>query len=79
LAAFVGQTRNVNTIAKREPARTPSQVSHLKSVNKRGSPRIVYRRKLRRLSAAEIEADLRRICKGAPALDAQAVLNDLRE
>lgn len=35
--------------------------------------------KKRRLSAAEIESDLRRICKGAPSLDAQAVLDDLRE
>jgi hypothetical protein len=69
----------VNAIKKRASVRNASRASHLKPVRRRGGMLDPFLSKKRRLSAAEIESDLRRICKGAPSLDAQAVLDDLRE
>ena len=40
---------------------------------------MIYRRKKRKLTMEQIHAELDRICAGAPEVDAQAVLNDLRE
>lgn len=42
-------------------------------------PLVLSRRKRVRLTAEQIHVELDRLCKGAPAQDAQAALRDLRQ
>ncbi|HWX19744.1 MAG TPA: hypothetical protein VN578_07545 [Candidatus Binatia bacterium] len=74
----------MKTLTKRELVRNPSLVSHLKpgeslEIEDGKQPLVVTRRKKRKLTAEQIHAELDRICKGAPPMDSQAVLNDLRD
>jgi hypothetical protein len=74
----------MKTVSKRQLVRNPSMASHLKpgqslQLEDGKEPLVVSRRKRTRLSAAHIHAELDRICKSAPAQDAQAVLRDLRQ
>ena len=72
-------------ITKRELSRNPALISHLKpgeSVEVVGRDSdanlIVSRPKKQRLTAEQIEADLKRLSADDPKVDVQAVLNDLR-
>jgi len=42
-------------------------------------PLVVSRPKRKQLTAEQIEAEIQRICKDAPEIDCQEVLNDLRQ
>ena len=71
-------------ITKRELVRNPALASHLRpgesiQLEDGKEPLVILRRKKRTLTAEEIHAELDRICKGAPAMDTLAVLNDLRD
>jgi hypothetical protein len=71
-------------LSKRELVRNPSLASHLKpgqslQLEDGKEPLVLTRRKRIRLTAKQIHAELDRLCDGAPALDAQAVLRDLRQ
>ena len=71
-------------LSKRELVRNPSLASHLKpgqsfQLEDGKEPLVVSRPKRARLTAAQIHAELDRLCKGAPAQDAQAALRDLRQ
>jgi hypothetical protein len=75
---------SMKKITKRELVRNPALASHLRpgesiQLEDGKEPLVVLRRKKRTLTAAEIHAELDRIWAGAPEVDAQAVLNDLRE
>ena len=75
---------SMSAITKRELVRNPSSVSHLKpgesiEIKDGKEPLVVMRRKKRKLTAEQMHAELDRICKGAPKMDTQAVLDDLRE
>jgi hypothetical protein len=74
----------MKTLTKRDLVRNPSLASHLKpgesiQVEDGREPLVVMRRKKRTLTADQIHAEIDRICKDAPPMDCQAVLNDLRE
>ena len=71
-------------ITKRELVRNPALASHLRpgesiELEDGREPLVIYRRKKRTLTMEQIHAELDRICAGSPEVDAQAVLNDLRE
>ena len=75
---------SIKTLSKRELVRNPSLASHLKTgqslqLEDGKEPLIVSRRKRVRLTAAQIHAELDRLCEGAPDQDAQAALRDLRQ
>ena len=74
---------SMKAISKRELLRNPSLASHLKpgqslQLEDGKKPLVLSRRKRVRLTAAQIHAQLDRLCEGAPAQDAQAALRDLR-
>jgi hypothetical protein len=74
---------NMKSLSKRELVRNPSRASHLKpgqslQLEDGKEPLVLSRRKRARLTAAQIHAELDRLCEGAPAQDAQAALRDLR-
>jgi hypothetical protein len=74
---------SVKAISKRQLVRHPSHASHLKpgqslQLEDGKEPLVLSRRKRVRLTAAQIHAELDRLCEGAPAQDAQAALRDLR-
>ena len=74
----------MKTITKRQLVRKPSVVSALKpgqsvAIRDGDSDLIVTRKAKEKLSPEEIEARLQDIFRGAPQLDCQAVLDDLRE
>jgi len=74
----------MKALRKRDLVRNPSLASHLKpgesiQIEDGKEPLVMMRRKKRTLTADEIHAEIDRICKDAPAMDCQAVLNDLRE
>lgn len=74
---------SMKTLSKRELVRNPSLASHLKpgqslQLEDGKEPLVLSRRKRARLTAAQIHAELDRLCKGAPKQDAQAALRDLR-
>jgi hypothetical protein len=74
----------MKTLTKRELVRKPSVVSGLKpgqslAIRDGDSELIVTRKAAQKLSPDEIEAELQRIFEGAPELDCQAILDDLRE
>lgn len=92
LASQVGLTKlnladifvSVKAISKRELVRNPSLASHLKpgqslQLEDGKEPLVLSRRKRVRLTAAQIHAQLDRLCEGAPAHDVQAALSDLRQ
>jgi hypothetical protein len=71
-------------MTKRQLQRNPSLVSKLKpgetlTIEDRDGPLVVSRAKRSKLSADAIHRELDRLCEGAPKLDAQAVLDDLRQ
>lgn len=73
----------MKTITKRELVRNPSVVSHLKpgegiEIPDGDSSLMVSRPQKHRMTAEEIEAEIQRICRDAPPMDCQAVLDDLR-
>ena len=73
----------MKAISKRQLVRNPALVSHLKpgeslEIADGDSKLIVSRPKRQRLTAEQIEADLKRLSAGDPPLDVQAVLKDLR-
>jgi hypothetical protein len=73
----------VNSISKRQLAKNPSLLAHLKAgeaVEIRDGPSrlVVSHPKPKLLSAEQIEADLERLSASDPEIDVQAVLNDLR-
>ena len=75
---------SMKRISKRELVRNPSLASHLKpgqslQLEDGKEPLVLTRRKRRRLTAEQIHAELDRICDGAPVLDTQAALRDLRQ
>jgi hypothetical protein len=75
---------SVKTLSKRELVRNPSVASHLKpgqslQLEDGKEPLVLSRRKRGRLTAAQIHAELDRLCEGAPEQDAQAALRDLRK
>ena len=74
---------SMKSIKKRDLVRKPSLVSHLKPgeslvVEDGRTPLVISRPKVKQLTAEEIEAEIQRICKDAPEMDCQAVLDDLR-
>ena len=74
----------MKSIKKRDLVRKPSLVSHLKPgqslvVEDGKTPLVISRPKVKQLTAEEIEAEIQRICKDAPEMDCQAVLDDLRK
>lgn len=71
-------------ITKRELVRNPALASHLRpgesiELEDGHEPLVIYRRKKRTLTMEQIHAELDQICEGAPEVDAQGMLNDLRE
>ena len=75
---------SMKALSKRQLVRNPSLASHLKpgqslQLEDGKEPLVVSRRKRPRLTAAQIHAELDRLCEGAPDQDAQAALRDLRE
>jgi len=73
----------MKSLSKRELVRNPSRASHLKpgqslELEDGKEPLVLSDRKRARLTAAQIHAELDRLCEGAPAQDAQAALRDLR-
>ena len=75
---------SMKTLSKRELVRNPSLASHLKpgqslQLEDGKEPLVLSRRKRVRLTAAQIHAELDRLCEGAPAQDTQAALRDLRQ
>jgi hypothetical protein len=74
----------MKTLSKRELVRNPSRASHLKpgqslQLEDGKEPLVLSRRKRLRLTAAQIHAELDRLCKDAPPQDTQAALRDLRQ
>ena len=74
----------MKTVTKRQLVRKPSIVSALKpgqsmAIRDGDSDLIVTRKTMEKLSPEAIEAQLQEIFRGAPPLDCQAVLDDLRE
>ena len=74
----------MKALSKRELVRNPSLASHLKpgqslQLEDGKEPLVLSRRKRVRLTAAQIHAELDRLCEGAPAQDTQAALRDLRQ
>jgi len=70
-------------ISKRELVRKPSLVSHLKPgeslvVADGKLPLLISRPKIKKLTAAEIEAELQKLGKDQPEMNCQEVLDDLR-
>ena len=75
---------SVKRITKRELVRNPALASHLRpgqslQLEDGQEPLVVSRPKRARLTAAEIHAELDRLCEDAPVQDTQAVLRDLRQ
>ena len=73
----------MKSIKKRDLVRKPALVSHLRPgqslmVEDGKTPLVISRPKVKQLTAEEIEAEIQRICKDAPGMDCQAVLDDLR-
>lgn len=73
----------VKTITKRELARNPAAIAHLKpgqsvEVQGRDGNLIVSRAKKHRLTVEEMEAELDRLSAQCPPMDCQGILNDLR-
>jgi hypothetical protein len=74
----------MKAVTKRQLVRKPSIVSGLKpgeslAIRDGESELIVTRKADQKLSPDQIEAELQKIFRGAPRLDCQAVLDDLRE
>jgi hypothetical protein len=75
---------SVKTITTRELVPNPSLASHLKpgqsvQVEDGKGPLVLSCRKRVRLTAEQIQAELDRLCEGAPVQDTQAVLRNLRQ
>ena len=73
---------SMKRLSKRELVCNPSLASHLKpslQLEDGREPLALSRRKRVRLTAGQIHAELDRLCKDAPAQDAQAALRDLRQ
>ena len=75
---------SMKTVTKRQLVRNPALVSHLKpgeslAIEDGETPLVVSRPKRDQLTADQIEAEIQLICKDAPTLDCQEVLNDLRQ
>ena len=73
----------MKSIKKRDLVRKPSLFSHLKPgqslvVEDGKTPLVISRPKVKQPTAEEIETEIQRICKDAPEMDCQAVLDDLR-
>ena len=73
----------MGTLKKRDLVRNPGLASHLRpgesiELEDGAEPLIVMRRKKRTTSMEQIHAELDHLCEGAPEVDAQAVLQDLR-
>lgn len=74
----------MKTLSKRQLVRNPSLASHLKPgqsllLEDGKEPLVLTRRKRLRLTADQIHSELDRLCEGAPAQDAHAALQDLRQ
>ncbi len=74
---------SMKAITKRQLVRNPALVSHLKpgeslEIPDGDSKLILSRPKKQRLTAEQIEADLKRLSADDPKVDVQAVLDDLR-
>jgi len=74
---------SMKAISKRQLQRKPSLMSKLKpgetlSIEDDSGQLLVSRPKRSNLKAEDIHKELDRLCEGAPELDAQAVLDDLR-
>ena len=74
---------SMKQISKRELVRKPSLVSHLKPgeslvVADGKLPLLISRPKIKKLTAAEIEAELQKLGKDQPEMNCQEVLDDLR-
>ena len=74
---------SMKQISKRELVRKPSLVSHLKPgeslvVADGKLPLLISRPKIKKLTAAEIEAELQKLGKVQPEMNCQEVLDDLR-
>jgi hypothetical protein len=73
----------MKAITKRDLVRKPSIVSALKpgealAIRDGDSELVVTRKSDQKLSSDQIEEELQKIFKGAPQLDCQAILDDLR-
>ena len=74
----------MKAITKRQLVRKPSVVSALKpgeslAIQDGDSELIVTRKTEQRLTPQQIESELQKIFKGAPTLNCQSILDDLRE
>ena len=74
----------MSPISKRQLQRKPSLASKLKpgesvTIKDKEGALVISRPKRSTLGADEIHRELDRLCEGAPKLDAQAVLDDLRQ
>ncbi len=75
---------SMKTLTKRELVRKPSVVSALKpgqslAISDGDSNLILTRTANEKMSPEQIESDLQKIFAGAPRMDCQAVLDDLRD
>ena len=75
---------SMKPISKRQLQRKPSLVSHLKpgesvTIKDKEGALVICRPKGSTLGADQIHRELDRLCQGAPKLNAQAVLDDLRQ
>jgi hypothetical protein len=73
----------MSSLKKRDLVRNPALASHLQpgesiELEDGAEPLVVMRRKKRITPLEQIHAALDGLCKGAPEVDAQAVLHDLR-